>query len=482
MSKKVTDYTLYKYRYWIAYGIMATCAITILTLALVFIPGALREAERQSAITSMALSFESFSPEMLVQLPYHLLQKASIELFGLNHISIKAPSIVLALIAIGGIYTLSREWFRENIALVSVLLTASIPGFMFMAQDGTPIILYVLLTIWLFSAAMHTIRHQKLKIVWRSLLLATSVLLMYVPMGVYMNIAIITTALVHPHIRHIVRKMFNTQRYIWTGIGWLALVSPLFYAAAEKPELLKRLLGLPEGAVDIGKNSQAVFSQLFNVNEATTGALLTPVFTLGISLLLIIGFLRVVRTYYTARSHVILIGCLIITPMIIINPELTLYVLPITFILLATAMSAIIDAWYNLFPRNPYARAFGILPIATILALATVIGVERYSHGYYYAPSTVAQYSTDLHIIKTVLDKREKPTELYVTEKEYPFYSLLSNSKYTVKSGEVTKTDSYYATRSHYYAHKKEGMVLEEIHTNRLKDNADRLYLLHNKQ
>src|SRR3954447_8581287 len=112
MGKQMTDYLLYRWRYALGYSFIGLTVLGLLIVAGLFIPGGLSQSEMNSVVVSntSSLSFESFRPETVINLPYHLLQHASLSLFGVSPISIKLPSLLLGLLSVVGVFLLLRMW------------------------------------------------------------------------------------------------------------------------------------------------------------------------------------------------------------------------------------------------------------------------------------------------------------------------------------------------------------------------------------
>lgn len=146
MGKQMTDYLLYRWRYVLGYGLIGLTVIGLLIVAGLFIPGGLSQAEMHSVVSSnaSALSLDSFQPESVINLPYHLLQHASLSLFGVSNISIKLPSLLLGLFSVVGMFLLLRMWFRENVAVLTAVIVITTGQFLFVAQSGTSSIVYLL--------------------------------------------------------------------------------------------------------------------------------------------------------------------------------------------------------------------------------------------------------------------------------------------------------------------------------------------------
>src|SRR4051812_2736058 len=104
MGTHITDYSLYRWRYFLGYGLIGLILLAVFAVAGLYIPGALSPSEMQSVISSDAIRFSltNFDPTMVVNLPYHLLQRASIELLGVSNLSIKLPSLLLGLLSAVG--------------------------------------------------------------------------------------------------------------------------------------------------------------------------------------------------------------------------------------------------------------------------------------------------------------------------------------------------------------------------------------------
>ena len=88
---------LYRYRFIIGYTILGLAfALLLITLPLVAQKG-LSQAEIESATSSYYLGKDGILNGDLVDLPYRVLQKLSIMVFGLSNYAIKLPSILVGL-------------------------------------------------------------------------------------------------------------------------------------------------------------------------------------------------------------------------------------------------------------------------------------------------------------------------------------------------------------------------------------------------
>lgn len=165
----MTDYLLYRQRYLIGYTLIGLTVIGLLITAGLFIPGGLSQTEMNSVVTghAVSLSLADFRPEWIIDLPYHLLQRASIALFGVNNFGIKFPSLLLGALSVFGVFLLLRLWFRRNVAVLTAIIVITTGQFLFVAQNGTPSIVYIFWSVWLLVCAMMISRRAKHTIYWK---------------------------------------------------------------------------------------------------------------------------------------------------------------------------------------------------------------------------------------------------------------------------------------------------------------------------
>ena len=110
---------LYRYRFVIGYVLLGLAFIVLLfTLPLIAQTG-LTQAEMDSATNSYYLGKDGILNGDIVDLPYRVVQKFSIIIFGLSAYAIKLPSI-LAGLALGlMLILLLNRWFKSNVSLLA---------------------------------------------------------------------------------------------------------------------------------------------------------------------------------------------------------------------------------------------------------------------------------------------------------------------------------------------------------------------------
>ena len=141
MGITLNSFYIYRFRYYLGYVIIGLLLIGLLLFAGIYTPGGLSTQEMAAVIKSSSIDMTSISSLAVTNLPFHLLQQASINLFGVSEFSIKLPSLILAFISAIGLILLLRRWFKPRIAVLASIIAITTGQFLFIAQNGAPDIL-----------------------------------------------------------------------------------------------------------------------------------------------------------------------------------------------------------------------------------------------------------------------------------------------------------------------------------------------------
>lgn len=466
--KDFSRFLLYRWRFIIGYGLIGLLLSGMLVFAGLFVPGGLTDAEKQSVVTSEAINTGDLSTFVVPHLPYHLLQAASMEAFGISEFSIKLPSLILGLIAAIGLILLLRRWFKPNIAVLASLIAVATGQFLFLAQNGTPLVMYIFWPVALLLLGTQITRVKRARLLWKLLFTASVALSLYSPLAVYPLFAILLTIILHPHLRTAVRRLSKPMVAGAVSL-FVLLVAPLGWMLSSQPDLGLTLLGVPEQWPNLIANAQLLVSQFFVFWSPNVSTILTPVFGLASMLLIIMGIYRLIKTRETTRSYLIIIWSIALIPVLLVNPEYSSIVFVPAVLLLAAGLTSIISYWYRLFPLNPYARIAGLLPLIVLVISLIGAGLDRYIYGYHYAPSAASSFSRDLALLP-----RESQT-LLVTANERPFYDAVSAYRPGLIVVTRTQASSFTATRAARPV-TPEGFQVTRIVTSPAANEADRFY------
>lgn len=482
MGKKVTDYLLYRWRYILGYGLIGLTIAILLLIAGLYIPGGLSASEMQSVVASSHLSvpsFETFDPRSVINLPYNLLQRGSIELFGLSNFSIKLPSLLLAALSALGMILLLQMWFKRNVAVLTTVLVITTGQFLFVAQSGTPSIVYIFWSVWLLVAAMMVSRRAQYLGFWKIILFGFAALSLYTPLSAYILLALTSAVIFHPHLRYLTRQVLKARTKVFVATACaLLLITPLVYAIILDPSVGLRLLGIPSVMPDITANLLMLLNQYFNFIAPNSGTLMTPVYGLGSMVLIILGIIRLFSTNYTARSYIISAWAILLIPVLLINPNFISITFVPAMLLMAMGISTLLSSWYELFPKNPYARIAGLIPLTILISGLFLTGVNRYMYGYTYDPNSAGHFSNDLRLInKEITINGDSPATVVVTKSEQAFYEVVAQQHDNITiSTEQPKSDKTAIVSRKAYVRNDYGVPQRIVADDRSTD-ADRFYI-----
>ncbi len=480
MKAHVSDYFLYRWRYIIGYLIAAVVVTAIFVFAAFYLPNGLRVAEKATAIASGALSYKEFAPESAINLPYLGLQRAAFEVFGISTFTIKLPSIVLGIMTVLGIFLLIKEWFRKNVGITTGLIATTMPAIMFASQDGTPTILMFAVSIWLLLSATHVTRRHAPRLFWKIMTFALLGINLYIPLGVYLDLAILTTLIFHPHVRLATRRM-SLGRLLTGGFIGLIVITPLIYSVVMNIEVGARLIGVPGELPSLQESVLGFGTTIFGNYGHDAAPLAPPLISLGILALVIIGVYRFITIKHTARSYIIWFWTLTLIPLIYLNQNYIAYIIPLTILMIAMGLSTLMHEWYRLFPRNPYARIVGLMPLAFIVGGIAISGLTRYELAYNYSPSIAGQFDNDIVLVEQAVAAASVTGEIkpnvVVNEEELPFYALIAlyNDDFTPSTtiGTVVPV----VVRGDYVERSTIESEPTQIFTSPLSEHSDRFYL-----
>lgn len=473
----LSEWFTYRYRYQIGYGLVIVLFVSLLAVAGLYVPGGLSSGEIQTFVQTAQMDLQNLSTLAIPNLPFFALQRACMAWLGHGLFAFKLPALICAFIAGIGAVLLLRRWFRANIAVLATIIMITTGQFLYVAQSGAAGITYILWSVWLLLAATmitYSPRHTRF---WKVVFFTVMPLSLYTPLSIYLVLAICSAGILHPHVRYVLKRMPRWHLIVFT-LWSVIIVSPLLYLIARYPKLGLQLLGTPDTwPPDLWQNLKVLVQQYLNFISPESGILMMPILGLGSIALILIGVWQLWTIRYTARSYTLSAWIILLLPILLINPTFTSVTFVPLLLLLASGLSYLLRSWYDMFPRNPYARFVGVVPL-TILVLGLVVtGVGRYFDGYRYDPETATSFNHDATLYNEQIDTKGI-SKLVVTPKELPFYIALTS--YNHKNPPVVLTSApssgtFAVTKA---AHDSvQGATITRIITTPTSQDSDRFYI-----
>ena len=425
----------------------------------------------ESATHSYHLSADAPLNGNLVDLPYHVLQKFSIMIFGLNAYTVKLPSIIIGLILGILLILLLNRWFKNNVSLLASCLVVLSTPFLFLAGSGTPLIMLVFwptLLLWLGSKIQGERRPKPMYSFLFAIVMSMAI---FTPYMLYFAAFCVIFVLVQPHLRFVLRSLPKLPLTL-TGIIIMVGMAALAINAVNHPEIIKELLLSPDFETqNFVPNFLSGMMPVFQWFGEGDSIFLAPLIGLPILTLALVGLFSTTKGFFASRNSIA--SLLIVFGLIItcLNPQAVVFLILPLSILIAHGLKYLLEKWYGLFPENPYARITALLPLTILFGIIILPGLLQYIYGYHYNSKVASQFDYSLDIIhKNLAD------ETLVVEKNYNFYKILedSTSIKVVNSIEEASTERVAVLQAH---NPSEGYELVRIITSPMKEKSDIIYL-----
>ncbi|MBQ2695137.1 glycosyltransferase family 39 protein [Candidatus Saccharibacteria bacterium] len=461
---------LYRYRFVIGYILLGVAFIALLFLLPIFAQYGLSEAEINSAVNSYQLSVDAPFTGDLVDLPYRVLQKLSIMCFGLTVYAIKLPSIVVGLFFGLLLILLLNRWFKSNVSLLASCLVVLSTPFLFLAGNGTPLIMVVFwpaLLLWLGSKIQGEKRPKPSYCFLFAIALLASV---FTPYMLYFAVFCVLFVFLQPHLRFVVKSLPKLPLAL-VGLIILGGMVALLLNVIHHPNTIMELLFAQNFTLSgFLPNIATALSVAFSLWPIEGSVFLSPLISVPMLALALIGLFSTTKGFFASRNS-IASGLLLFTLIIVgFNPSVIVFILLPLSILVAHGLKYLLEKWYGLFPENPYARIAALVPLTILFAFIILPSLAQYVYGYRYNPEVANQFSYDLKIIRKNLDNKT-----LVVGEHYDFYKILEEStNITVADSVPAGIEEVAILRD---SKTPEKYHLKQIITSPLKDNSDIIYL-----
>ena len=475
-------YFLYKNRFIIGYILLAASFLTLILFVPKIALTGLSTSEITSATASQNLNLRSIFDGQLVDLPYRLLQKTVFKFIGITTYSVIIPSIIIGGFLGFFLILLLNRWFKNNTAIIASIIAVLSSNFLFLVSNGTPLIMVVFwptLLLWLGSKVQGKERPAP---IWSFIFAFALFLSSFTPYMIYLIILILIYTILHPHLRFTIKNLprlpfILVSLFILIGFGFMGFIF------LQHPETIKPLLYSGDFKLSTYFNNlKQAFLPFFTWHGVIESIFLAPQISLPATFIAIIGLVSTFKGFFASRNS---IAIFLIVFTILISGFHTDYavllILPFT-ILIAHGLRYIIYKWYNLFPENPYAKLFGVIPIAIFLFTMITSDLSHFISGYRYAAPVANQFNSDLSMVLThakagdylLLDENDDFSKLLIAANTVkPIFRDSLNYYITTDVSSLPKNSKIYTIGKTNHMQ----LELQKVYTSSKSQNSDRLYL-----
>ncbi len=359
-----------------------TIYVVVLAVAILFVINVLSLIPTESALSEIQTAQSASSLSAIWENPLNAPYKLSV--YALTSFSpsirmVRAVSFMFYIATCIALFYALRHWHTLQASLLTTATFATNAVVLAVSRYGYPLI--TLMSFFTFASLLLWQLHSKSNKLVPLIVFTALAILMYIPGAIWfvMVLAIVYWDRIKPFFKNVKRQA------ILSGV-LIVLVSllPLLLSFARELSLLREWMLLPPTLDlasiprDILRVPSAFIYRMPIEPHINVGRL--PIFDISSGILFLIGLnayrqkLRLDRTRIMIGSALIgiLLGALG-SPIAAV-----IFLLPFAYSVIAAGIEYLLDEWYNVFPRNPVARSFGVLLVSFAVIFSCYYQLTRF--------------------------------------------------------------------------------------------------------
>lgn len=306
----------------------------------------------------------------------------------------RALSVIVFGMSIYALYKILRRWHSQKIALFATVLFGTNATVLAIARLGTPL---VLLFSWsIILSILLWIQHGSSRKIASLSLVIVGAMLLYIPGAPYFFLLLLI--LFVNKYKVFLNSVSNATLYVGVVIGLIS-ISPLVFSMVSDISILREWLLIPSSIEwdmiprNILQVPSAFIYQSPNNPLISVGRL--PIFDVASGGLFLLGLYNYYKNYKLERVRIIILVTLLSIVLGALG-QITagfILVIPFAYAVIAAGISLLLNQWYEVFPRNPFARSFGLLAIVVMLSFSVYYQLHRFLIVWPQTPETRQEYN-----------------------------------------------------------------------------------------
>ncbi len=359
----------------------------------------------KAALEEQATAKDSSSFRVIFENPVNAPYKLAT--YGLTALSpsvrlVRAVSYIFYIGACIAMFYALRHWHSLQTSIITTAAFATNSVVLAVGRLGTTLI--TVMSFFIFSSMLLWQVHSKSNKFVPIIVIVALGSLLYTPGGIWFFLILSIV-----YFNRFKKLFFNVKRpAIFSGLAISALlITPLILSFVRDSETLNQWLLIPNNLslqdiprailrVPSGFIYRMPSEPLINVGRL-------PIFDIASGILFLIGLNAYRRKLKLDRTKV-MIGSAIVAIVVGALGELTISIillLPFAYSVIAAGIEYLLDEWYSVFPRNPYARSFGLLLITSVVLFSIYYQMTRFFVVWPQTPQTRAVYNQSRIIYDT---------------------------------------------------------------------------------
>ncbi len=332
--------------------------------------------------------------------PYYLLLRL-FNLIGHNLTILRLTSVICGGLVVAGIYWLINELHGWRIAFLATAILITNYGFLTITRLVSPQISQ-LLAVTAIALVIYIINTWDNY--WTLLVFSAVVaLVIYIPGGIWLGLTAI--GLSFTDLKDSLKETALKLQILLYGL-FIILVAPLVYRLVYSYTNHQMLTWLGYGLngrlsalKELGLNFVRTPLDLFAYESKLPADLAIkhlPILSLAASVIVIIGLLSYISRLTNPKWRLITILLGVMWLLSSLGVVSVYALLPLLSVAAATGLTFLLKQWYEVFPRNPFARYFGLFLMAIVVAFSCFFAARTYFVVWANDPVVNANYTQRL--------------------------------------------------------------------------------------
>lgn len=306
-------------------------------------------------------------------------------------------SVFYGLIATALMFYVLRAWFNIRIATVGTLLFITSSWLLHTTHQATPLILLVFGPMLAVASLTWFLRTKHFRTVSFFILAAALAITAYIP---YMPWIVLISFVVIVFLEKKLIRELKTWQIVSAAAIYSTILLPLFTSIVRYPGQLHELLGIPKIIPSLHDYLHHLFYTVSMIAfrseplpELNLGRL--PVLDIFSAAMFLLGIYYFAVRIKTRRSIILfasLICLLILVPLAPFYQLNATILMSFVYLCVVSGIVELLNQWFSYFPRNPWARNFGVAMIVVAIGFASFYHLERYFIAWPNTPETKSVY------------------------------------------------------------------------------------------
>jgi hypothetical protein len=287
------------------------------------------------------------------------------------------------ILAVLAFYLISRLRYQFWMAFAGTVMFATSAGFLHAARLGTGLVLQLAILAFVLCILWYRAR-PSLRVAIGYLAAILFALMWYVPGLIWLEA--FGVLLLHGSVLRQLRAHRPRHIVAW-ALLFLAFISPLVWAIAHTPRLALSVVGFPQSLqllshvphnlldtiLAIGIRSDA--SQQLWVDHLP----LLNAIELTLAIIGVYTYVYLVRKNRSSSSILLIGATILMTLLASLGGDVTFICLvPLLYLFVISGLNNLVGQWLVVFPRNPIARATGVLIVTVMVFFSVLYQVRSY--------------------------------------------------------------------------------------------------------